>query len=51
MFVSYILSKSGAHWRYQNAFSELSRLANRELQDIGISRFEVDAIARQHAAS
>jgi uncharacterized protein YjiS (DUF1127 family) len=51
MFVSFILSRIRAYWRYQDAYSELSRLSNRELQDIGISRFEIDAIARQHAAS
>jgi uncharacterized protein YjiS (DUF1127 family) len=51
MFVSYILSKIRAYWRYHEAASELSRLSNRELQDIGISRDEIDAIARQHAAS
>jgi uncharacterized protein YjiS (DUF1127 family) len=51
MFVAYILSKIRAYWRYKEAFRELSRLSNRELQDIGISRFEIDAIARQYAAS
>ena len=51
MFVAYILSKIRAYWRYQEAFRELSRLSNRELQDIGISRFEIDAIARRYAAS
>ena len=51
MFVAFILSKIRASWRYHEAFRELSRLSNRELQDIGISRFEIAAIARQHAAS
>jgi uncharacterized protein YjiS (DUF1127 family) len=51
MFVTFILSKIRASWRYHEAFRELSRLSNRELQDIGISRYEIAAIARQHAAS
>jgi uncharacterized protein YjiS (DUF1127 family) len=51
MFVAFILSKIRASWRYHEDFRELSRLSNRELQDIGISRYEIAAIARQHAAS
>ena len=49
MFVSYILSKIRAYLRYRETVSELSQLSDRELNDLGISRFEIDAIARRHS--
>jgi uncharacterized protein YjiS (DUF1127 family) len=51
MFVAYILSKIRAYWRYQEAVRDLSRLSDRDLEDIGISRDQIDVIARQHAAA
>ncbi|MBX3598628.1 MAG: DUF1127 domain-containing protein [Rhizobiaceae bacterium] len=33
--------------RYREAVSELSRLSNRDLADIGISRGEIPSIARR----
>jgi uncharacterized protein YjiS (DUF1127 family) len=51
MFVSYILSKVRAYLRYRETIRELSQLSDRELDDLGISRFQIDAIARQHAAA
>ncbi len=51
MFVAFILSRIRAYWRYQEAIRELSHLSDRELEDIGLSRNEIDAIARQYAAS
>ena len=46
MFLSWILSKIRAYLRTRETVRELSRLTDRELEDIGISRFEIDAIAR-----
>ncbi|MDQ4135391.1 MAG: DUF1127 domain-containing protein [Pseudomonadota bacterium] len=51
MFVSFILSKIQAYRRYRATVRELSLLSDRELDDLGIARFEIDAIARQHAAA
>jgi uncharacterized protein YjiS (DUF1127 family) len=49
MFVSYMLSKVRAYMRYRDTVRELSQLSDRELDDLGISRFQIDSIARQHA--
>lgn len=36
------------NWRtYRNTVSELSRLTNRELADLGINRGEIHAVARK----
>lgn len=51
MFVSYVLSKVRAYLRYRETVRELSQLSDRELNDLGISRFQIDSIARQHAAA
>jgi uncharacterized protein YjiS (DUF1127 family) len=38
------------NWKdYGNAVRELSALNDRELADIGISRSDIDWVARQHA--
>lgn len=49
MFVSLILSKIRAYLAYRETVRELSQLTDRELDDLGISRFEIDGIARTHA--
>jgi uncharacterized protein YjiS (DUF1127 family) len=49
MFVSWILSKVRAYLNYRETVSELSRLTDRELDDLGISRFEIENVARTHA--
>ncbi len=49
MFVTYILSQIRAYLRYRETVRELSQLNDRELDDLGISRFQIDGIARQHA--
>ena len=49
MFVSWILSKVRAYLNYRETVSELSRLTDRELDDLGISRFEIESVARTHA--
>lgn len=51
MFVSYILSKVRAYMRYRDTVRELSMLSDRELDDLGISRFQIENIARQHAVA
>jgi uncharacterized protein YjiS (DUF1127 family) len=51
MFVTYILSKVRAYMRYRDTVRELSQLSDRELDDLGISRFQIDNIARQHATA
>jgi uncharacterized protein YjiS (DUF1127 family) len=51
MFVSYILAKVQAYFRYRETVRELSLLSNRELDDLGISRFQIESIARQTAAA
>ncbi|ACL57175.1 DUF1127 domain-containing protein [Methylobacterium nodulans] len=50
MFVSLILSKIRSYLRYRETVTELSRLSDRELDDLGISRYEIPGIARAHAA-
>ncbi|QFU16297.1 DUF1127 domain-containing protein [Microvirga thermotolerans] len=51
MFVTYILSKIRAYMRYRETVRELSQLSDRELDDLGISRFQIESIARQHATA
>jgi Uncharacterized conserved small protein len=51
MFVTYILSKVRAYMRYRETVRELSQLSDRELDDLGISRFQIESIARQHATA
>ncbi len=51
MFVAFILARIRAYWRDQEAVRELSYSSDRELEDIGVSRNEIDAVARQHAVS
>jgi uncharacterized protein YjiS (DUF1127 family) len=50
MFMSWILSKIRAHLRYRETVRELSQLTDRELDDLGISRFEIDSIAKANSA-
>jgi uncharacterized protein YjiS (DUF1127 family) len=51
MFVSYILAKVQAYFRYRETVRELSLLSDRELTDLGIARVQIDSIARQGAAA
>jgi uncharacterized protein YjiS (DUF1127 family) len=42
------LIRNYRNWRrYRDTVSELSRLSNRELTDLGISRHQIKAIARR----
>ena len=47
MFVSYILSKVRSYMRYRETVRELSLLSDRELDDLGISRFQIENVARR----
>lgn len=49
MFTSVILAKIRAYFRYRETVAELSRLSDRELDDLGVNRFEIENIARSHA--
>ncbi len=51
MFVSWILAKVRAYLSYRETVRELSQLTDRELDDLGINRFEIESIARSHAAA
>jgi uncharacterized protein YjiS (DUF1127 family) len=47
MIVSWILSKVRNYFQYRETVAELSRLTDRELEDLGISRYEIESVARQ----
>lgn len=49
MFVTYILSKIRAYALYRKTVRTLSQLSDRELADLGISRFHIASVARQAA--
>jgi uncharacterized protein YjiS (DUF1127 family) len=49
MFMSWILSKLRAHLRYRETVRELSALTDRELADVGISRYDITTVARAGA--
>jgi uncharacterized protein YjiS (DUF1127 family) len=46
MFVTYILSKIRAYKLYRQTVNELSELSDRELADLGMSRFGIAIVAR-----
>lgn len=50
MFVTMIAAKIRAYLRYRETVRELSRLTDRELDDLGLSRSEIAFVARNHAA-
>lgn len=51
MFVAALLARLNAYVRYRQTVRELSKLSDRELDDLGISRWEIGAVARRHAAA
>lgn len=50
MFTSLILAKIRGYLKYRATVRELSRLTDRELDDIGVSRYEIDGLARAGSA-
>jgi len=51
MFVTTILAKIREFLRYRETVRELSQLSDRELDDLGITRFQIPSVAREHAAA
>jgi uncharacterized protein YjiS (DUF1127 family) len=51
MFVSLILAKVRAYFLYRATVAELSVLSDRELNDLGITRFQIPSVARQTIAA
>ena len=49
MSIKILAAKVVAWKRYRNAIRELEQLSDRELHDLGISRFEIGSVARQTA--
>lgn len=47
--VKMIAEKVSAWRRYRISVRELSRLTDRELNELGLSRFDIEAVARQTA--
>jgi len=46
MIVSWILAKIRNYLQYRETVAELSRLTDRELEDLGITRYDIEAVAR-----
>lgn len=51
MFIATIISKFQAFLRYRETVRELSKLSDRELDDLGISRSNIEDIARHYSAA
>jgi uncharacterized protein YjiS (DUF1127 family) len=49
MFVSFILSKIRAYNLYRQTVRELTQLSDRELDDLGVARFDIARVARDGA--
>jgi uncharacterized protein YjiS (DUF1127 family) len=50
MILTYLLSRYRAWLRYRATVTELSRLSDRELNDVGISRSDIERTARNYAS-
>jgi uncharacterized protein YjiS (DUF1127 family) len=50
MFIATIVSRLNAWMRYRETVRELSKLSDRELDDLGIVRTDIDSVARLNAA-
>ncbi|MGP9821568.1 DUF1127 domain-containing protein [Salinarimonas sp. NSM] len=49
MFLTWVLSRIRAYQRYRRTVRELERLSDRELNDVGLSRGDIDYVARRYA--
>ena len=49
MIISRLIRLVRSWWRYNESVRELTRLNDRELADIGISRSDIPAVAWQNA--
>jgi len=43
MFVAFVLSRISAYRQHRASVRELTHFSDRELNDLGISRYEIDA--------
>ena len=50
MFTSFVLAKIRNYLKYRDTLRELGRLSDRELEDIGIARYQIDSVARSGIA-
>jgi uncharacterized protein YjiS (DUF1127 family) len=51
MIVSHIIARIRGYMRYRASVRALSHLSERELADIGLSRGDIDSVAREAAAA
>ena len=49
--IKIISQKLNAWRRYRDAYRELSQMSDHELNDIGISRCDIEGVARESAAA
>lgn len=49
MIVSYVLAKIRSWFRYHETVRELSQLSDRELSDVGLSRWEIPYVAKKYS--
>ena len=49
MLLSLLAARISAWRRYRSSVRELSRLSDRDLNDLGISRSDIECVARQSA--
>jgi uncharacterized protein YjiS (DUF1127 family) len=50
MIVSFIISKIRSYLLYRETLNELSRLSDRELEDVGLRRYDIPSVARTNLA-
>jgi uncharacterized protein YjiS (DUF1127 family) len=51
MFAAFILSKVRAYQRYRQTIRELMPFTDQEIKELGITRHEIDVMARRNAVS
>ena len=49
MFFDFVLSNILAYRRYRESIRAYSRFTDRQIEDVGITRFEIDKLARRSA--
>jgi uncharacterized protein YjiS (DUF1127 family) len=51
MIVTMIIAKFRSYLRYRETMRELARLSDRELDDLGLNRSEIEFVAKAHSAA